>query len=665
MPPRRHLPLRERIAAVCAAHAVRCARCGAAHAVRFCASAPAASVRDADVFRISWVCLAPALVVLRSGRGDSSGAVRDVNAPLSRLGAVSHLFCPFRAPDAGEWRGWVGTVGGMSDSGDGFPPQDSQSGQSEQSWRSGRGGRNRRNRNSPGARGGRSALRSRPAWRGWAVFAACLVVFGFAAWIVWGAAVTHENPVVRAVAGKDTTSLVIAAAATPQTADPSARASAEDFQLLTGNVYETITGRSASNRAVAGLASAWEESEDGLSYTFHIDPAACFSDGTPLTAADVVASLQATISGALPGSEGLSAVSAVSNTDEATLVITLASPDQTLAWRLSGAAGLVWRSGDDGRPVGSGPYTVSSITPGAELILTRAESYWGARGGASGVPASVTLRAYADAATPVSLLSDGRIDAVLPMGEGDDAAVGALSDVDGVETQAMDSTQRTALAFLSAGQTYFSDVAFRQSARRAVDAASVIAGAGLSAQPLSGPVAPCDPGYEEGTDEFGYDPTESAKRFQSSRGNLSFVYRAADAAVAGQVQAAFRAAGWWTFPSELDDDAYAQQVGVERDYNITIVHFDSSRDLAGLLDPDGVTGYSSMEADQLSAALFAATTNSDYEDAAASLARRINEDSAYGWLYVRRPVAAFRSGVTGMPALYSGDRLDLTALHVE
>ena len=56
-------------------------------------------------------------------------------------------------------------------------------------------------------------------------------------------------------------------------------------------VYETLLGLNPTTLEwMPSLASHWQVSPDKLTYRFRIDPNARFSDGTPVTAEDVVAS---------------------------------------------------------------------------------------------------------------------------------------------------------------------------------------------------------------------------------------------------------------------------------------------------------------------------------------------------------------------------------------
>ncbi|HEV2067252.1 MAG TPA: ABC transporter substrate-binding protein, partial [Thermomicrobiales bacterium] len=59
--------------------------------------------------------------------------------------------------------------------------------------------------------------------------------------------------------------------------------------LITGFVFESLADSSAiDGTPVPSLADYWEVSEDGLTYTFHINENAMWHDGQPVTADDVV-----------------------------------------------------------------------------------------------------------------------------------------------------------------------------------------------------------------------------------------------------------------------------------------------------------------------------------------------------------------------------------------
>ena len=58
-----------------------------------------------------------------------------------------------------------------------------------------------------------------------------------------------------------------------------------DLQAL-DQVYDALV-RKVNGKFCGQLAESWEISEDGLTYTFHINPDAKFSDGTDITAEDV------------------------------------------------------------------------------------------------------------------------------------------------------------------------------------------------------------------------------------------------------------------------------------------------------------------------------------------------------------------------------------------
>ena len=63
-----------------------------------------------------------------------------------------------------------------------------------------------------------------------------------------------------------------------------------NYKLQT-RVYETLLNLHPTTLTyIPGLATHWQISDDKLTYRFRLDPNARFSDGTPVTAQDVVAS---------------------------------------------------------------------------------------------------------------------------------------------------------------------------------------------------------------------------------------------------------------------------------------------------------------------------------------------------------------------------------------
>ncbi len=75
----------------------------------------------------------------------------------------------------------------------------------------------------------------------------------------------------------------------PSTFDPSAQADAATA-AITAQLYETLTAYDASLNLQPALALSWDVAEDGRRVVFHLRPDLTFSDGSPLTAEDVVGS---------------------------------------------------------------------------------------------------------------------------------------------------------------------------------------------------------------------------------------------------------------------------------------------------------------------------------------------------------------------------------------
>ena len=139
------------------------------------------------------------------------------------------------------------------------------------------------------------------------------------------------------------------------------------------------------------LATSWEQKDD-LTLVFQIRDDAKFSDGSPLTPEDVVASLELALNPELSpqiatGNAETFAGAEVTGENEVTIY--LANPDANALIWLSSAAGFfvtsaksIEESGVDlGTPsapiVGTGPYKVAEFVPDSKVVLERVDTWWG------------------------------------------------------------------------------------------------------------------------------------------------------------------------------------------------------------------------------------------------------------------------------------------------
>lgn len=190
-----------------------------------------------------------------------------------------------------------------------------------------------------------------------------------------------------ASSGSSVNTLVIANAVKVDTLDPEANSVNESI-WLDQNLYSRLLQPNATGTALLpDLATSWNISANGLSYTFHLRPDAQFADGSPVTAADVVYSIQR--SRAFSGGWGflLTAVKTITAPDPHTVTITLSQPHAPLLADLAMYAysvvpeKLVKAQGNSffQHPVGSGPFMVSSYNADSEVDLARNPHYYGTK----------------------------------------------------------------------------------------------------------------------------------------------------------------------------------------------------------------------------------------------------------------------------------------------
>ena len=194
-----------------------------------------------------------------------------------------------------------------------------------------------------------------------------------------------------------------------------------DDSAVVSNLYETLTRYAppGSNPQIQPLlATSWDHSADGLTWTFHLRPGVKFHDGTPVNAAAVKSSIERTKKLAQGAAFIWDPVKSITVIDDLTVQFALSyvAPLDLIAssgygaWIMSpttvtGKDNAWFNAGHD---AGSGPYEIASYEPGQRAILKRFNDYWG--GWKPGQFDTVILQVVQDATARQQMIQSGDAD---------------------------------------------------------------------------------------------------------------------------------------------------------------------------------------------------------------------------------------------------------------
>lgn len=181
--------------------------------------------------------------------------------------------------------------------------------------------------------------------------------------------------------------LTVAADTEPRDLNPAIAASNAVF-YISSKIIEPLAEMSYDGLTPL-LATSWEGSEDGLTFTIHLREGVTWSDGEPFTSADVAFSamevwkpLQSI------GSQIFADLESVDTPDALTAVMNFANPipAQLIENAMPAVTAVVPEhilAGQDiatsdysATPVGTGPFVLGEYRPGEYYRLTRNEGYW-------------------------------------------------------------------------------------------------------------------------------------------------------------------------------------------------------------------------------------------------------------------------------------------------
>jgi peptide/nickel transport system substrate-binding protein len=267
-------------------------------------------------------------------------------------------------------------------------------------------------------------------------------------------------------------------------------------------------------------------------WTIKLRPGVTFHDGKPLTAADVIFTIQRIIDpkNPLEGSAGLSQVvpSGLKAVDDLTVQVTLKSPnvvfEQVLAqpWHY-----IVPTNYNPRRPVGTGAFKFKSFVPGQESVFVKNENYW-----QTGLPYvdKVIITDFTDSTSQANALLGGQVDLIDQItGAGVDAVKSSSTSLSISPSGAWEPiTMRVDVA-------PFNDVRVRQAMRLLVDRTqmveNVLGGYGSVGNDL---FARWDPDYDSSLPQRETD-VDQAKSLLKKAGHEGMTISIVTAPIAGDV----------------------------------------------------------------------------------------------------------------------------------
>lgn len=235
------------------------------------------------------------------------------------------------------------------------------------------------------------------------------------------------------------------------------------------NVLQGLVALDADSQPQPLLASSWAWTDD-TTLVFTLRDDVTFSDGTPFTSADVVATFDRYIAMQSVLATQLAVIESYTADDATTLTIKTKAPTGTLLGVLSmifiGKADGVADDAYWAKPIGTGPFVVSEFVTNSHITLTRNDAYWGE-------PAklrTVTFKQITDTNGKITALSNGEADVIAGVPSDQIATV---ENIQGVRLEQIPSFTYTFLWFQNSREP-FTDPNVRKAMWQALDLDTIV-----------------------------------------------------------------------------------------------------------------------------------------------------------------------------------------------
>lgn len=329
---------------------------------------------------------------------------------------------------------------------------------------------------------------------------------------------------------RDPGTLVVAEAADVIALDPVRVTDSESLEI-TELVFEGLVGwKPGTTDVEPRLASSWQVSPDGRTWTFHLRDHVRFHDGTLLDASAVVFSFERTLDPKHPyflvGGDTywrslLKDVESVTAIDPRTVEIRTRRPYSPLLGELaifpivSPSAVARWGEEFALHPIGTGPYAFEEWDKGAQVVLRRFEDYWGPRPGLDRIVFVVIV----DARQRLVGLESGSVDLATAILPDEQPFVELHPDL------VLHHTPGNDISYLAFNTMHppFDDVRVRRAANLAINKEPIVKlGYQGRAIAADGPLPPTLWGYHAAAQRYVYDPAAAKKLLADAAADGTF-----------------------------------------------------------------------------------------------------------------------------------------------
>ncbi|WP_299166252.1 ABC transporter substrate-binding protein [uncultured Tateyamaria sp.] len=464
------------------------------------------------------------------------------------------------------------------------------------------------------------------------------------------------------------TDITVAMQLEPPHLDPTSAAAGAIDSVLYSNVFEGLTRFMGDGSVVPGLASSWEISDDGLTYTFTLRDGVTFHDGTTMDAEDVKFTLDRILADDSANAQKAlyAAISAVEVVDAQTVRLTLSEPNGNMLFNLAwGDAVIVAPESIENikqQPIGTGPFKFDSWTQGDSIQISQYDGYWGDQ------PA-LTQATF-------KFISDPTAAFAAMMAEDVDVFTGFPApenlpqfDADPRFQVLVGSTEGETILSTNNKQPPFDDVRVRQAVAHAIDRQAIIDGAMFGyGTPIGTHFAPHNPAYVDLTGGSSFDP-DKARALLAEAGMAegfettlhlpppSYARRGGEIIAAQLAEVGIKA--------EIINVEWAQWLETVfrgKTFGLTIVSHTEPMDIGIYANPDYYFQYDNPAFQELITTLNSTTDPDTRTNLMAKAQEIIAGDAVNGYLFQLAQLSVAKAGVQGLWTNAPTQATDLTGV---